>query len=62
MIAPNSSAHRRRKKNTKGEYGRIWRNGASQSTTCVIGVEWELATRGLRIVTAFWAGIPFSAA
>ena len=25
---------------------------------CVKGVEWVLGTRGLRMVAAFWAGIP----
>ena len=36
-------------------------NGSTQSATCCtmcIGVEWGLGTRGLRMVAAFWAGIP----
>ena len=28
--------------------------------SCVTGVEWGLGTRGLRMVAAFWTGIPRS--
>ena len=33
-------------------------NGATKSATFVKGVEWGLDTRGLRMVVAFWTGIP----
>ena len=69
MIAPNFRARKGGSeggvwKNLRGRGGecRLWRNGSSQSATCVKGVEWGLGTRGLRIMAVFSAGIPVSLA
>ena len=59
MIAPNTRAPKREKERgeVKGEYGRILveeeENGATQSATCVKGIEWGLGRRGLRMVAVF---------
>ena len=73
MIAPNFRVRKGGKERgeVKGEYERIFRgggrecwlrrNGATQSATCascVKEVKWGFGSKGLRIVAAFWAGIP----
>ena len=69
MIAPNSRARKGDKE--KGEYGGIWED-EEWNADCggmvqlsqqhiaprVKGVEWGLGRRSLRIMAAFWAGIP----
>ena len=56
----------------KGKFGGIWKEKEGYTdyegmvqpsqqhvSPCVKkGVEWELGTRGLRMVAAFWVGIP----
>ena len=60
---------RRRGGEVKGEYEKLEGNADNggmvqpiqqRVAPCVKGVEWGLDTRGLRIVAAFWAGIPVS--
>ena len=73
IIAPNSRAHKVKNKRgeLKGEYGRVCGEeegnadygGMAQPSQqhvepCVKAVESRLGTTGLRIVAAFWAGIP----
>ena len=67
MIAPNSRAHKGGK--VKGKYGGTWgkeegnanygrmvQPSQQHAAPCVKGV--EVGTRGLKMVAAFWAGIP----
>ena len=42
------------------DYGEMVQPSQQYVAPCVKGFEWELNTRGLRIVAAFWAGIPRS--
>ena len=73
MIAPNSRARKGGKERVevKGEYGGTWekeeRNADNEGMVHtsqqyvaprVKGVEWGLDTRCLRMVAAFWVGIP----
>ena len=73
IIAPNSRTHKGEKERgeMKEEYGRIWREeegnadygGVVQPSQqhvapCVKLVKWGFGTRGLRMLAAFWAGIP----
>ena len=77
MIAPNSRARKERKDRgeMKGEYGRI--SGEEKGNTdyggmmppsqqhvapCVKWVEWRLGTRGLTMLTVFWASNPVEVA
>ena len=41
-------------------YGGMVQPSQQHVVPCVKGVEWGLDTRGLKIVAAFWAGIPVS--
>ena len=61
IIVPKSRAHKRK----RGGEGGIWKNlrGMVQPSQqhvapCVKGIEWGLGTRGLRMVAAYWAGMP----
>ena len=68
IIAPNSRAHKGKKERgeVKGEYGGACGEEEEGNTDyggmvfapCVKVVEWGFVTRGLRIMAAFWAGIP----
>ena len=73
MVAPNSRVRKGGKERgeVKGEYGGIEveeegnadYGGMVQPSQQYVapyvkGVEWGLGTRGLRIVAAFWTGIP----
>ena len=40
------------------DYGGMVQPSQQHVARCVKGVEWGLGTRGLRILAAFWAGIP----
>ena len=40
------------------DYGGMVQPSQQHVAPCVKGVEWGLDTIGLRIVAAFWAGIP----
>ena len=77
MIAPNSRAHKGEKErgDVKREYGGIWgeeegnadygvmmQPSQQHGAPYVKGIEWGLGAKGLRIVAAFWAGIPVSSA
>ena len=69
IISLNSHAHtgEKEREEVEGEYGRECYVGMVQPSQqhvapCVKVVEWGLGTRGLRIVEAFWAGIPVSSA
>ena len=57
IIAPNSRARKGGKEREEREYGSISReeegNDATQSATCVKGIECGLDTRGLIMVAAF---------
>ena len=44
------------------DYGGMVQPSKHHAAPCVKGVEWELDTRGLRIVAALWSGIPVSTA
>ena len=72
IIAPNS-----RTRKGGGDEGGVWKNFRGGGGECygrmvqptqhyvapfVKEIEWELGTRSLRIVEAFWAGIPVSIA
>jgi len=53
-ISPNSRA----RKEGSADYGGMVQPSQQHVAPCVKGVEWGLGTRGLRMVAAFWAGIP----
>ena len=40
------------------DYGGMVQPSQQHVAPCVKGVEWGLGTRGLRMLAAFWAGIP----
>ena len=63
MIPPNSQARKGMKKmgEVKGEnadYEGMMKPSQQHVAPCVKMVEWGLGTRGLRMLAAFWAGIP----
>ena len=40
------------------DYGGMVQPSEQHVALCVTGAEWGMVTRGLRMVAAFWAGIP----
>ena len=75
IIVPNSSGHKGKEERgeMKGEYGGVCREDERNAgywgivqpsqqhiASCVKGFKWGLEMRGLKIVAAFWAGIPWS--
>ena len=44
------------------DYGGMVQFSQQHVAPCVKRIEWGLGTRGLRMVAAFWAGIPASSA
>ena len=62
IIAPNSRARKgeNERGEVKGEYRGICgeEEGNADYGGCVKVVDWGFGTRGLRMLAAFWAGIP----
>jgi len=58
MIDPNSSARKGGKERgeVKGgmDYGGMVQHSQQHVAPCLKGVRWELGTRGLRMLAAFW--------
>ena len=54
MIAPNSHAHKGGEEEGNADYGGVMHHVAP----CVKVVDWGFGTIGLRILAAFFAGIP----
>ena len=73
IIAPNSRAHKGKKERGKvkgkyggvcgemegnADYGGMVQLSQQHVAQCVKVVQWGFDTRGLRMLAAFWAGIP----